>query len=205
LITVLAGVNGAGKSSIGGSALRAAGLRWYNPDESARALQRQFPDRPLNEINSQVWHHGLHRLKAAIREDADFAFETTLGGNTITQTLLKAIASGIPVTIWYCGLESPELHVERVRARVARGGHDIPTVLIYSRYQTSMQNLCLLAAGVEQLVVYDNSQPLRDDGTPNLRQLLHLSNREIRQLDRDMPEWAKPVAAVCLRLARSRR
>ena len=30
---VLAGVNGAGKSSIGGAAIRAAGGEYYNPDE----------------------------------------------------------------------------------------------------------------------------------------------------------------------------
>ena len=198
MITVLAGVNGAGKSSIGGSALRAAGQNWYNPDDSARALQARFPDRPLDEVNSQVWHDGLDRLKQAIRGDRDFAFETTLGGNTITNTLLKAIASGIPVNIWYCGLASPELHIERVQARVARGGHAIPKDLIYSRYKTSMQNLCLLATGLHQLVVYDNSQPLGHDGTPNVRQLLLFNNDRIEQLDWDMPEWAKPVAAVCL-------
>ena len=196
MITVLAGVNGAGKSSIGGSALRAAGLSCYNPDESARALHMQFPDRPLDEINSQVWHDGLRRLKQAIRDDTEFAFETTLGGNTITMTLLKAIASGIPINIWYCGLESPILHLDRVRARVARGGHDIPKDLIYSRCKTSMQNLCLLATGLHQLAVYDNSQPLGDDGKPNLRLLLHFANGNMRQLDWDMPDWAKPVATV---------
>jgi predicted ABC-type ATPase len=198
LITVLAGVNGAGKSSIGGSALHAEGQDWYNPDALAREVHAQFPDRPLDEINSQVWYQGLSRLKTAIRDDTNFAFETTLGGNTITNTLLKAIASGVPVNIWYCSLGSPELHIKRVKARVARGGHDIPEYLIHLRYKTSMQNLCLLATGLHQLAVYDNSQPLGRDGKPNIRLLLHFENDKIKQLDRCMPEWAKPVAAVCL-------
>lgn len=198
MITVLAGVNGAGKSSIGGSKLHAEGLEWYNPDEVARALHAQYPDRPLDEINSQVWREGLSRLKQAIRDNVDFAFETTLGGNTITKTLLQAVASGIRVNIWYCGLESPELHIERVKARVARGGHDIPEDKIWARYQTSMQNLCLLANVVNQLAVYDNSQPLGRDKMPNLRLLLHFDSGTVWELDQDMPGWAKPVAAVCL-------
>ena len=199
MITVVAGVNGAGKSSIGGSALHAKGLDWYNPDEFARVMHAQFPDKSLDEINSRVWYEGLSRLKTAIRNDTNFAFETTLGGNTITNTLLQAIASGIRVDVWYCGLESPELHIERVKARVARGGHDIPEHLIRSRYKTSMQNLCVLATGLLQLAVYDNSEPLGSDGKPNIRRLLQLKNGKIEQLDRDMPNWAKPVAAVCLK------
>lgn len=195
---MLAGVNGAGKSSIGGSALHAEGQDWYNPDEFARALYAQFPDRPLDEINSQVWYEGLGRLKSAVHDDTNFAFETTLGGKTITNTLQKAMASGILVNIWYCGLESLELHIERVKSRVARGGHDIPEDLIHSRYKTSMQNLCLLANGLHQLAVYDNSQPLDRDGKPNIRLLLHFENDKITHLDKDMPEWAKPVATVCL-------
>jgi len=198
LITVLAGVNGAGKSSIGGSALRAKGLVWYNPDEFARALHKQFPDRPLDEINSRVWQEGLGRLKAAIRDHRNFAFETTLGGKTIINTLLKAIVSGTPVNIWYCGLASPELNIERVQARVARGGHDIPEDLIRSRYKTSVENLCVLATIVQRLAVYDNSKPFGRDGKPNVRLLVDLQDDQIMQLDQDMPEWAKPVAAVCL-------
>ena len=198
MITALAGVNGAGKSSIGGSKLHDAGLDWYNPDEVARALQAQFPDRSLEEINSQVWHEGLGRLREAIRDNTDFAFETTLGGNTITNTLLQAVAAGVRVNIWYCGLVTPELHIDRVKARVARGGHDIPEDKIRARYRTSMQNLCLLAIGVHQLAVYDNSLPLGNDKKPKIRLLLHFKNDEIKALNQKMPGWAKPVAAVCL-------
>jgi len=69
LIFVLAGVNGAGKSCVGGSAIRAQGQDWYNPDEAARRMSERYPDRPLEEIHSQVWHEGLRRLKAAIRDN----------------------------------------------------------------------------------------------------------------------------------------
>lgn len=198
MIFVLAGVNGAGKSSIGGSAIRAAGQDWYNPDEFAQAMHGQYPDMPLREINSQVWHEGRRRLEAAIRDNSDFAFETTLGGSTITNTLLDAIAAGVSVNVWYCGLTSAEQHIERVAARVARGGHDIAHDLIRDRYKTSMRNLCRLAPGLHQLAVYDNSAPLNEQQLPNIRRLLHMANGEIRELDPNMPEWGKPIAAVCL-------
>lgn len=201
MITVLAGVNGAGKSSIGGSSIRATGQDWYNPDEFAQAMREQYPNRPTEEINSAVWSEGVRRLRTAIQDDTNFTFETTLGGNTITHTLLDAIAAGIPVSIWYCGLNSLEQHIVRVAARVARGGHDIPETMIRSRHITSMRNLCRLAPGLHQLAVYDNSVPLDDNGRPSIRRLHHVVNGKIQELQQDMPTWAKPIAAVVLSTA----
>ena len=42
VLYVLAGVNGAGKSSIGGQLLVSAGLTWFNPDTFARELALRF-------------------------------------------------------------------------------------------------------------------------------------------------------------------
>jgi len=199
LIQVLAGVNGAGKSSIGGAAIQAAGQNWYNPDEFAREMQLQYPDKPLQDINGEVWAEGLRRLQRAIYDKSHFTFETTLGGSTITNTLLDAIAAGIAVNIWYCGLNSVELHIKRVAERVARGGHDIPEHLIQQRYKTSIRNLCRLTPGLTQLAVYDNSCALNAKGLPNIRRLLHVVEGQVREWDKKMPDWAKPVAAVSLR------
>jgi predicted ABC-type ATPase len=198
LITVLAGVNGAGKSSIGGSALRNQGQDWYNPDAVARVLHEQFPSRPLAEINGQVWQEGLVRLRQAINDNTNFTFETTLGGDSITGALLDAVAAGVRVSVWCCGLESVELHIERVAARVQRGGHDIPEPLIRERYTRSMRNLCRLAHGLHQLAVFDNSRPLDPKGRPQVRQLIQVRRRELLYCEKRMPAWAKPVAAVCL-------
>lgn len=198
MIHVLAGVNGAGKSSIGGSAIRSAGGDWYNPDAVAREMQWHFPDRPMAEINSVVWQEGLSRLRTAIYDDADFVFETTLGGSTMTNTLLDAIAAGVDVRVWYCGLSSPALHIERVAARVARGGHTIPEDLIRTQWQRSMRNLCRLAPGLNRLAVFDNSRPLDIDGNPQLQRLLYVDQGAVLEMTPEMPEWAKPVAAVVM-------
>ena len=197
MIVVLAGVNGAGKSSIGGSALRANGLDWYNPDEVARELHLQYPQKSIRDINGDVWREGHKRLQQAVNNDTHFAFETTLGGRSITESLLDAIAAGRKVSVWYCGLNSPELHIQRVAERVKRGGHNIPEAMVRKRCQSSMRNLCRLAPGVQQLAVYDNSAPLDENRKPGLRKLLHVTDKNILHIEPSMPEWAKPVAAVC--------
>ena len=198
MILVLSGVNGAGKSSIGGASLRAKGQDWYNPDEIAREMRLRFPERLPRNLDSQVWREGLNRLRHAIRTNTEFAFETTLVEHSITATLLDAISAGLPVRVWYCGLGSPELHIERVADRVARGGHDIPENKIRERYVSSMRNLCRLAPGLDRLAVYDNSTPFRSNGLPDIRELISVEDGKIMLLDTDMPDWAKPVATVCL-------
>ena len=130
---MLAGVNGAGKSSIGGAVFRAAGADYYNPDEAARELIAANPGLDQVRANAAAWQQGKRLLERAIAERLDFALETTLGGNTIPRLLAEAAAAGIEVRIWYVGLASPEAHIERVRQRVrfgrprhSRGRHPPP-------------------------------------------------------------------------------
>jgi predicted ABC-type ATPase len=203
-ITVLAGTNGAGKSSIGGARLDAARTPFYNPDVETQALIAANPGMTLDEANAAAWRIGKERLEAAIAERQSFNFETTLGGTTITRLLAKAHDSGLRVRIWYCGLNDPELHIARVRARVRRGGHDIPTTKIRERFDSSRNNLCSILSSLDELMLYDNSTEA-DPGNgkpPQPVQLLHVRDDKILGQVSSMPNWAKPIAAVAMSLAK---
>ena len=156
-ITVLAGTNGAGKSSIAGQALRQAGGAYFNPDEATRQILAANPGLTEDAANALAWQESVQRLRAAIADHSDYTFETTLGGQTVTGLLLEAAAAGHELMIWYCGLDSPERHLARVAARVAGGGHDIPEAKVRTRYQASRANLIRLMPHVTMLRVYDNS------------------------------------------------
>ena len=109
-----------------GAALLESGVGFYNPDEAARKIvaanAHLNPPLTMGEVNAAAWSQGRTLLERAIDEHLDFAFETTLGGHTITSLLMQAAEQGIEVQVWYVGLSSPELHIERVQARVSRGG-----------------------------------------------------------------------------------
>lgn len=202
-IYVLAGTNGAGKSSIGGALLLAEGVRFYNPDEAARRLRAANPGLPTDEANGLAWQRGAALLQRAIGEDLDFAFETTLGGDTITRLLQTAIDAGSEVHAWYAGLASVEHHIRRVKARVAKGGHGIPEATIRRRYVASRMNLVLLLPRLASLRVYDNSveaDPARGVA-PHPALVLHVERGAIvapADLTRT-PVWAKPIVAAALR------
>ncbi len=204
-ILVLAGVNGAGKSSVGGAILRAQGLTWYNADAFAREyMARSGAGR--DAADAEAWAYGRARLEAAITEGTSFAFETTLGGNTITRLLGEAARTHDVVMI-YCGLASVELHIDRVRLRVRHGGHDIADALIRRRWDSSRRNLIALLPRLAQLQVFDNSAeaaPGEDVPDPVLvlemkgGRVLHPARDDIGALEAT-PEWAKPIVAAALR------
>ena len=203
-VYVIAGVNGAGKSSVAGETFRQSGADYYNPDEAARWLATANPTLTKTEANSAAWHEGVRLLKRATDEHLDFAFETTLGANTIPRLLRKAANAGIDLYVWYVGLESPELHIARVKARVARGGHDISEADIRRRYQHSRLNLIELLPFLRALRIFDNSadaDPARGQ-TPKPRLVLSMERGKIlepKDLAR-VPGWAKPIIVVALKL-----
>ena len=205
-ITVLAGTNGAGKSSIGGKDLRQSGAPHFDPDEVAREVLAKNPGLSSREANGLAWQEGFRQLKEAIRLKKDFIFETTLGGNTITATLEEALDAGLDVRIWYVGLKSPELHIARVQARIAKGGHAIPPTTIRQRFNDSRLNLIRLLGRLAELKVFDNSAEAdpHQGQAPEPLLLLHLRKGRVIGPGRtglvQTPDWAKPIVEAALSL-----
>ncbi len=203
---VLAGVNGAGKSSVGGHVLREAGLDWFNPDTFARGL-RELSGLSQAEANSQAWQEGVNRIRDALDQGRNHAFETTLGGNSIAALLHEASHSH-DVLMWFCGLSSPEQHIARVQARVRRGGHPINEADIRRRWPLAQQNLVRLMPVLAQLQVYDNSADAAPgEAVPDPQLLLQMEDGQVLYPEPDdlaqlaaTPAWATPLLEAALRL-----
>ena len=201
-IFVLAGVNGAGKSSVGGAALLAHEVPYFNPDLAARVLLQSNPGMDQESANAHAWAIGRDGLVRALGAGLNFAFETTLGANTLTDMLLAGAGAGAQVHVWYAGLSSPELHMQRVKERVAAGGHNIPEQKIRERYVTSRANLVRLMPHLASLRVFDNSA----DADPKKRQaprpvlLLQMAaGRIVSHIALgQVPQWAKPILVAAM-------
>jgi len=205
VLYVLAGVNGAGKSSIGGHLLERAGSTWFNPDTFAREL-KAATGCEQEAANAHAWQEGMRRLDEALEKGLNHAFETTLGGNTVAAKILQATQTH-DVLIWFCGLSSPELHIARVKARVAAGGHLIAEERIRERYPHAQHNLIKLMPHVAYIQVYDNSMEADADGTvPDPVLVLEMENGHVIRPGHDelealqrAPEWTKPILEAALR------
>jgi predicted ABC-type ATPase len=206
VLFVLAGVNGAGKSSIGGHLLEQAGLTWFNPDTFAREL-KAATGCDQETANAHAWAESVRRLDEALAKGLNHAFETTLGGKTVTAKILQATRTH-DVLIWFCGLSSPELHIARVNSRVAAGGHPIPEERIRERYRKAQLNLIKLMPHVRHLQVYDNSAEAAGDGTvPDPLLVLDMKNGRLTTPSQDdlkalqnVPGWTKSILESALRI-----
>jgi predicted ABC-type ATPase len=203
---VLAGVNGAGKSSLLGRGLSDTGQAWFNPDAYAMDIMgREGCDWPTANLRAGI--EGIRRFRAALSNRRDYAFETTLGGRTMVRKLMAA-ATSHEVVMWFCGLSSVDLHIARVCARVTQGGHAIAEAQIRERYVTVPRNLITLLPHLTHLQVYDNSDsvPLGLP-VPDPRLVLHLASSallfphadDLHELQQT-PPWAIPIVEAALQL-----
>lgn len=99
-------------------------------------------------------------LRQALAAGESIHQETTLAGNAKSfQNLIdRAHAQGYEVTLLYVTLNSADIAVDRVAARVAKGGHGVDEADIRRRYDSSHANLQALASSVDTLRVFDNTR-----------------------------------------------
>jgi hypothetical protein len=111
------------------------------------------------------------------------------------------------VHVWFVGLASLDMHVDRVRRRVEKGGHAIPIDMIRRRFAAAPANLVKLMPGLRQLHLYDNSVGGDPDAgvRPSPRLLMHVRDQRIMQprtlrgLMTRTPQWAKPIVAAAVK------
>lgn len=174
-VIVIAGPNGAGKSTLAPYLLRDyLDVRdFVNADVIAQGLSGYDPDAVAVEAGRVM----LMRLQELTIQRKTFAWETTLATRSYAKRLSKLKASGFQTHLVFVGLPDPEIAVQRVAARVARGGHNIPDEVIRRRYQVGLTNLvdlylpivdsCDIVNGVN---AFDGARVSRDqNGRINLR------------------------------------
>jgi predicted ABC-type ATPase len=195
---------------VGGATLRSRNFQYFNPDEAASRIRGALGC-SVDEANAYAWNEGKRLLEKAIRERNHHAFETTLGGRTITRLIVEAAGAGFDVRMWFVGLATVEQHIARVRARVTAGGHDIPEGKIRERWDTARRNLITLMGYLTELRVFDNSEERSTAGgkIPPPRLLLNWNRgsvvspapSSVEEIEAT-PDWAKPIVAAALQLAR---
>lgn len=155
---VISGCNGAGKTTASYTVLPEIldCEEFINADEIARGLSPFNPDKVAIEAGRIM----LAKINEFLRKELDFAFETTLSSKSFLNTIKRAKENGYEVTLLFFWLDSVELAIERVKTRVAEGGHDIPEKVIRRRYYSGIKNLFDLYMPVcDYWMITNNSTP----------------------------------------------
>jgi predicted ABC-type ATPase len=136
-IIIIAGPNGAGKTSFVNEyppAVRER-LAYLNADQIARDLAEAGLTQAHLDI--RAGREMLARIDALVHAGTSFMFETTLASLGYARKIPAWQARRYTIALIYLRLPSVDMSIERVRRRVAAGGHGIPETIIRQRFARS--------------------------------------------------------------------
>ena len=154
---IISGCNGAGKTTASYTLLpEMLECRQYvNSDEFAKGLAPFDPE----SVSVQASRLMLIRIRYLFSKKEDFSIETTLATRSLLKMIREAQAEGYFVTLMYFWLNSPDLAVARVKARVEAGGHNIPEETVRRRYRVGIKYFFRDYAPLcDRWILADNSQ-----------------------------------------------
>lgn len=154
---IFAGVNGAGKTTLYHSDPKLSALPRVNMDEIVRSIGDWRNPEDLIRAGKQA----VMNIRSNIQQGLSFNQETTLCGRSILSSIRLARSRGYYIEMYYIGLSSADIAVERVKKRALEGGHDIPEADIRRRYVESFRGLKTILPYCDRVELYDNSEAFR--------------------------------------------
>ena len=183
---VLAGGNGAGKTTFFDKFLGPKELAFINADILAARLDADNAEASSYKAAKLAEELRMHLLRLG----QSFCFETVFSHPSKIDFLGKAKSLDYEITLIYIHLQTNELNQARVAQRVSQGGHNVPAEKIINRIPRTLCNVKQALSLVDYAKLYDNSsqnQPFSSVAFLNKGQL------EI-QLE-ELPEWAAVMLA----------
>lgn len=153
---LIAGVNGAGKSSLYKGLKILDGMPRINADEIARTIGDEKDVRVALAAGKKA----IELRNELFEKGESFNQETTLSGHDAIRNIEKAKSLGYRVEMYYVGVDSAELCKQRIRNRVMTGGHYIPDEDVDRRFNTSFENLKKVLPECDTVYFYDNTEQM---------------------------------------------
>jgi len=181
---VLAGGNGAGKSTFYRTQLAPLGLPFINADILAKELYPQAPEehsydaaKLAGEMRFQLLHEGR-----------SFCFETVFSHPSKIDFVAQAKALGYEIILVFIHLDTVSLNQARVAQRISEGGHNVPNEKVASRIPRLLQNIKKTLPLCDQVRILNNS---RIDNP--FQQVAVIRNGQKTQQEITLPEWAQDL------------
>jgi predicted ABC-type ATPase len=137
VLTIIAGPNGAGKSTHSNELLSDFGVEAFDFDKEFYAIWSQFSFDLYIEQGAFERTQKLYadRRSIALQKKQNFAFETNYHTKEILSTVELFRSNRFNLELIFLCLESAEIAIERVKDRVAKGGHSVDEETIRKRFE----------------------------------------------------------------------
>jgi predicted ABC-type ATPase len=187
VLTIIAGSNGCGKSTLTASAreeFQQAPV--LDPDAIARSIQETLSD---DYSDIEAGKRVLRLAEEFLEKRQSFTVETTLSGSTYLRMAARAKEAGFNIRVVFIGTASVEINMERVQARVLKGGHDVPEEDQRRRYPRTLANMKKLLPQADLAILLDNT-------TSAGYVFVAFGHRGDMHWNDPVPEWAASLRAA---------
>ena len=92
-----------------------------------------------------------------LKHRISFSFETVFSHPAKIDILKRAQAAGFKTYMYFVATENPVINVNRIKERVALGGHDVPEEKTRSRYLRCMEQVRYALPYLNRAYFFDNS------------------------------------------------
>ena len=129
-------------------------LNFINADLIAQGLSPFRPSKVAVEAGRLMIQH----INDCVKRNEPFAFETTLSGKGYIKKIKDWKTKEYEIIIYYLKVPSVEFAIERVKLRVAQGGHNVPEQDIIRRFERSWINFQQIYKQLaDSWIVFDTS------------------------------------------------
>jgi predicted ABC-type ATPase len=184
---VLAGGNGAGKTTFFKHYLSGYGIKFVNADLIAKEINPATPEKSAYEALT---------ITATIRDylitqGESFCYETVFSHESKIDFIARAKALGYKIILVYIHLIDSSLNEARVYQRVTEGGHSVPSEKIYSRIPRTMENIKTALTLVDEAWILDNSSEQN-----RFKQIAVMKSGRYEIKADPMPDWVRAILPV---------
>ena len=147
--TIIAGVNGVGKSSLSGVLKSERNDLGYIIDVDKISVENNCTPLDAGKI-------AINKIDHFLSKNISFSQETTLSGQKTEKTIKLAKEKGYIIRLLYIGLNTSDECLKRIRNRVEKGGHDIGADDVERRYNKRFDDLIKILPYCDDVRLYDN-------------------------------------------------
>lgn len=181
---ILAGGNGAGKSTFYRTRLKQHDVEFVNADQ----IERGFEPGSIEAPSYAAATLARERYRAHLERSLSFCYETVFSHRSKLEMLADAKHAGYHVTLVFIHLSNPALNELRVQQRVTEGGHPVPREKIATRIPRTLELMREAVELADTAWLLDNSN--HDDP---YRMIASKEKSGIATHVNPLPTWASNI------------